>query len=140
MWLLLCGKPKLMYQEGLLATIWKAATYDSPSEALTMTYGVLNAQGHVQVLGGNNGKCQGSNASIAFPYNEMYLANDGSLGLLRLEHMEGHQGQRGNMITMHLHVLCNGNAKKLTLLFTLAVATTHCLMWRKTLKYNVDFQ
>ena len=90
-WLLLCGKPKLMYQEGLLATIWKAATYDSPSEAYTMTYGVLNAQGHVQVLGGNSGKCQGSNASIAFPCNGMYLANDGSLGFLRLEHVEGHQ-------------------------------------------------
>ena len=91
MWLLLFGKPKLMYQEGLLATIWKATTYDSPSEAYTMTYGVLNAQGHVQVLGGNSGKCQGSYASIAFPCNGMYLANDGSIGFLRLEHVEGHQ-------------------------------------------------
>ena len=27
--------------------------------------------GHIHVLGGNSGKCQGSNASIAFPYNEM---------------------------------------------------------------------
>ena len=50
------------------------------------------------------------------------------------------QGQRGNMITMHLHVLCNGNAKMLMLLFTLLVATTHCLMRRTTLKHNVDFQ
>nr|POE61480.1 hypothetical protein CFP56_37784 [Quercus suber] len=47
--------------------------------------------GHIHVLGGNSGKCQGSNASIAFPFNGMYLANDGSLGFLRLEHVEGHQ-------------------------------------------------
>ena len=47
--------------------------------------------GYIHVLGGNSGKCQGSNPSIAFPYNEMYLANDGSLGFLRLEHVEGHQ-------------------------------------------------
>ena len=47
--------------------------------------------GHIHVLGGNSGKCQGSNASIAFPYNEMYLDNDGSLGIHRLEHVEGHQ-------------------------------------------------
>ena len=47
--------------------------------------------GHIHILGGNSGKCQGSNASIAFPYNEMYLANDGSLGFHRLEHVEGHQ-------------------------------------------------
>ena len=51
-WPLLCGKPKLMCQEELLARIWKTATYDSPFEVLIMTYGVLNAQGHVQVLGG----------------------------------------------------------------------------------------
>ena len=47
--------------------------------------------GYIHVLGGNSGKCQGSNPSIAFPYNEMYLANGGSLGFLRLEHVEGHQ-------------------------------------------------
>ena len=46
---------------------------------------------HIHVLGGNSGKYQGSNASIAFPYNEIYLTNDGSLGFLWLERVEGHQ-------------------------------------------------
>ena len=97
----------------------------------------------------------------------MYLANEGSLCFLRPEYMEGYQdlsletmlftilsaqgkkkwqcneyftGSTRQYYYCDLHVLCNWNAKKLTLLFTLVVAITHCLMQRTTLKQDADFQ
>ena len=80
-------KPKLMLQEVLLATLMEANTY---SQAFLSANGVQRAR-YVHILGDSSEKCKGSNASIVFSYNGKYLANTGSLGSLRLEHMEEFQ-------------------------------------------------
>lgn len=74
------------------------AQVDAPRSSVGHTHGSqhISANGVkrarcVHVLGESSEKCKGSNASIVFSYNGKYLANTGSLGSLRLEHVEEFQ-------------------------------------------------